>query len=207
MTPGFTWGLPQSACLRHARRYRSHPANTPQHRDTAHRAIISCTICQNLLGIVGIIIYICNMSKVTALYHIVFCTKSRRKTLPLKHAEDLYRFLWKNLENLGCYLIRIGGIQNHIHLLLDLHPSIALADVVQKIKSISSAWMKSDSRFPDFEGWAAEYYACSIAPEQKNAVAEYIKNQHAHHLDDSLDKEFATLYRYAGKQYDNRDMR
>lgn len=92
------------------------------------------------------------MSKVLAYYHIVFCTKERRMTLPLDQCEHLYRFIWKELTDNNCRLIRIGGIQNHIHMLIELHPSVALSRLMQDIKSHLGGWLKKDGRFPDFTG-------------------------------------------------------
>ncbi|MBO5269117.1 MAG: IS200/IS605 family transposase [Muribaculaceae bacterium] len=146
------------------------------------------------------------MSKVTAYYHIVFCTKRREMTIPLAYKEDLYRFIWKEIKDLKCDLIRIGGIQNHVHILLNLHPTVALATLMQNIKSHSSAWMNSDARFDSFNGWAAEYFACTISPEQKTAVIEYIKGQEQHHLCHAIDDEFKRMYRYVNLPYDERDM-
>ena len=70
------------------------------------------------------------MSKVVAYYHIVFCTKRREMTIPLQYKEDVYRFIWKIVSENKSKLIRIGGIQNHIHIFLDLHPTVALANIV-----------------------------------------------------------------------------
>jgi hypothetical protein len=66
--------------------------------------------------------------------------------------------------------------------------------------------MQSDSRFPKFTGWAAEYFASTLSPEAKNAVINYIKEQRTHHLGMHLDKEVEEMYRYAGLHYDPRDM-
>lgn len=151
--------------------------------------------------------YLCTMSKVKALYHIVFCTKSRMNTIPMEHREDLYRFIWKEIVNQQCRLLRINGIQNHLHLLIDLNPTVALATFMQNIKGHSSLWLKRDSRFPHFVGWAAEYYACTISPEQQNAVIEYIKSQPEHHNAVAFDDEIVGMYAFADLPYDDRDMK
>ena len=135
------------------------------------------------------------MSKVYALYHIVFCTRNRANTIPINHKEDLYRFIWKKLQEHKCTLIRIGGIQNHIHMLINLSPTIALSKLMQEIKSSSSGWMKNDDRFPKFNGWAAEYYAATASPEHRHHIINYIKNQEAHHNVYSPDEEFEALLR------------
>ncbi len=147
------------------------------------------------------------MSKVKALYHIVFCTKGRRMTIPPEYKEELYRFLWRKIQDNNCKLLRVGGIQNHVHLLIDLHPSVALANLVKVLKGTSSSWMKSDPRFRLFEGWAADYYGCTVSPEASTPVCEYIKNQELHHNSRDTDDEITGLYRYADLRYDERDLR
>lgn len=147
------------------------------------------------------------MSKVTAYYHIVFCTKSRAMTIPLEHCDDLYRYIWKTITNLKCELLRIGGIQNHVHMLVNLHPTIALSYFMQGVKGGSSSWMKGDGRYPEFNGWAADYYACTISPQNRNAVIDYIKFQKSHHLCKDFDNEVSGLYRYADLDLDDRDLR
>ncbi len=146
------------------------------------------------------------MSKVAAYYHIVFCTRNREMTIPFAYKEDVYRFIWKIIISYKSKLIRIGGMQNHIHILLSLHPSIALSELVKAIKSQTSGWMSTDKRFDMFDGWAAGYYASSISPNIRNSVIEYIKAQETHHHTHAIDKEFKELYNMADIEYDDRDM-
>ena len=141
------------------------------------------------------------MSKVTALYHIVFVTKNREMTISQPNEEKLYRFIWSVIKSSGSSLLRIGGIPNHIHILLNLNPTIALSTLVRDIKSRSSRWMKLSGDFPQFTSWASEYYASTISFEEKTAVIEYIKSQKKHHLGNSLDDEFGELMRGSGHDY------
>ena len=151
--------------------------------------------------------YLCSMSKVNALYHIVFCTKRREMRIEPGLLEDLYRFIWKEITVTGSRLLRIGGIQNHVHMLIDLHPAVSLAELMRNIKGHSSRWMLSDSRFRLFEGWASEYFASTIAPDDKDAVINYIKGQREHHLGQPFDVELEQLFRIVGLQLDSRDLR
>lgn len=146
------------------------------------------------------------MSKVKALYHIVFCTKCRQMSISSDFSEDLYRFIYHDIQDMGCRLIRIGGIQNHIHMLIDIHPTMSLASLMQKIKGNSSGWMQKCGKFPKFTGWAKEYYACTISPNPQNIVVEYIKNQKSHHKTNEFSFELSSLYQYADIQFDDRDM-
>ncbi len=147
------------------------------------------------------------MSKVKALYHIVFCTKRREMSIPPKLKDDVYRFIWRKIEDLNCKLIRIGGIQNHIHMLVNLHPSVSMSELMKQVKGLSSSWMQSDPRFSTFHGWAADYYACTIAPDAMDPVIEYIKNQELHHIGEPFDNEIIKLYQYSRENYDDRDLK
>ena len=138
------------------------------------------------------------MSKVIALYHIVFGTKNRSMTITNDYRKDLYRFIWKILDNNNCYLYRIGVITNHLHMLINLDPKIALADIMRDIKGLSSKWLKEDIRFPMFEGWGKEYFAATIGINEKNSVIEYINAQQSHHSVKSFDDEMKYMCEYNG---------
>ena len=146
------------------------------------------------------------MSKVLALYHIVFCTKYRKNTIPEAYQEDLYRFFWSEITAHKSKLIRIGGIGNHIHLLIDLHPTVCLANLIASVKAKSSGWMRTDARFTMFDGWAKEYYASSIGPDAKPGIIEYIKKQKEHHRKYSPDDEFRNMYHFAGLTYNDHEV-
>ena len=133
------------------------------------------------------------MSKVSALFHIVFTTKDRKNTLVNRNVEELYRYLWNRLKYKGCYLYRIGGIENHVHLLVDVSPTISLSALVNDLKANSSAWLKASGSFPAFESWSRGYYAGSISFKDRDSVIEYIKSQRIHHLGQSCEVELESL--------------
>ncbi len=74
-------------------------------------------------------------------YHIVFGTKGRVPSLDKARRDDLYRFIWGVIKERDGHLYRIGGVEDHVHILTSLHPSVALADLVKEIKTASSAWI------------------------------------------------------------------
>ncbi|MDE6485867.1 MAG: IS200/IS605 family transposase [Duncaniella sp.] len=146
------------------------------------------------------------MSKVALYYHIVFCTKGRELSIPLQYKEDLYRYIWKVLKDASTNLIRIGGIQNHIHMLINISPTVSLSKLMQSVKSLSSGWMSTDLRYKNFKGWARGYFACSVSPDRVDDVRRYIINQEMHHLGHNFSDELNELYRHAGIEPDDRDM-
>ena len=114
-------------------------------------------------------------------YHIVFATKHRVPVLLKDRRDDLYRFIWGIIKERNCHLYRIGGIEDHIHILASLHPSLALADLIKEIKTTSSVWIKREKAFPGFENWQDGYAAFTVAAKDRPGVIDYIIHQEAHH--------------------------
>jgi REP element-mobilizing transposase RayT len=93
----------------------------------------------------------------------------------------------------NCKLIRLNGVENHIHMLVELNPSIALSKFVQDIKRASSLWLSRSPNFPNFDGWCHEYCAFTKSESDKDMIINYIKNQEHHHLIMTFDDEIAGL--------------
>ena len=126
-------------------------------------------------------------------YHIIFRTKHSQKTLKSEHIEVLFKYIWGIIKNKNCHLYRINGVEDHIHILTDLHPNIALADFVRDIKTASSIFLKKSTHFPDFIGWADGYAALTYAHWDKDKLINYIKNQQEHHKTETFEAEYRRL--------------
>ena len=138
------------------------------------------------------------------LYHIVFRTKSGKKTLTQEHIKELYAYMLGTIKNKNCFLYRINGMEDHIHILSDLHPSIALADYMRDIKTASSLWLKQHEKFPAFEGWADGYAALTYAWRDKDLIVNYIKNQQEHHKKETFEEEYRKFLEAHGITIDER---
>ena len=99
-------------------------------------------------------------------YQIVFATKYRKPTISTEHDEELYKYIWGIIKNKKCKLYRINGIEDHIHIFSDLHPTVSLSDYVKDIKIASNLWMKESGKFPLFEGWQDGYGAFTYSIKQ-----------------------------------------
>ena len=69
------------------------------------------------------------------LYHLVFRTKDSLPTIKQDQSDKLYAYIAGIIKNKNSHLYRINGVENHLHILTDLHPSIALADFMREIKT------------------------------------------------------------------------
>ncbi len=127
------------------------------------------------------------------IYHIVFRTKKNERTLSISQHKELYCYVMGILKNKNCYLYRINGTDDHIHMLISLHPSIALADLMRDLKTSSSLWLKEHHGFPRFNGWADGYAALTYSNNEKESLINYIKNQQEHHKDISFKEELKGL--------------
>lgn len=126
-------------------------------------------------------------------YHIIFGTKHRKPVIPHAHCEEPYKYIWGIIKNKKCVLYRINGVEDHIHICVDLHPTISLSDLIKDIKVGSSIWMKGNEKFPDFEGWADGYGAFTHSVREKDVIINYIKNQKEHHKKENFYDEYKRL--------------
>ena len=115
------------------------------------------------------------------LYQIVFSTKNREQTLTKPNREDLYKYIGGILNNKHCHLYRINGVEDHLHIVTHLHPSVALAALIKDIKLASSDYIKKDDIFKKFNGWQDGYGAFTYSIKEKNRLIEYVINQEEHH--------------------------
>ncbi len=136
--------------------------------------------------------------------HIVFGTKYRQPTIVEEHEKALYKYIWGVINGHKCHLYRINGMEDHLHILSDLHPSVCLADYVKDIKVSSSIWMKASGLFPDFIGWQSGYGAFSVNHYGKNNVINYIINQKQHHFIETFEKEYKRLLKEHEIEFDER---
>ena len=137
-------------------------------------------------------------------YQIVFATKYRQPTIAEEHCRDLYKYIWGVIQNKKCKLYRINGVEDHIHIFSDLHPSIALADYVKDIKVASSLWMKESGKFPDFIGWQDGYGAFTYNIRQRDMIINYIKKQKEHHRKETFYDEYRRLLLENGVEFDEK---
>ena len=141
------------------------------------------------------------MSKVVSLHHIIINTKGRQMTIAPDHCEDMYRFITSVIKRNNCVLYRIGGIENHIHMLIDLTSTVSLSHLMWDIKRSSSDWAKQCGLFPLFNGWGKEYGAFSISASHKDAVIAYIVGQPEHHKRVSFDDEYQRIAERNGVEW------
>ena len=140
-------------------------------------------------------------------YHIVFSTKGRIPALSKGRSSELYKYIWGFLKNNNCFLYRIGGIEDHIHILTSLHQSVALSDLIRDLKTSSNHWIKQEKIFKNFIGWQDDYGAFTKSHSERDEVIQYIKNQEVHHKKESSLSEFKRLLTQEGIEWNEKYLR
>ena len=141
------------------------------------------------------------MSAVSSMFHVVINTYRRQMTIPDETSEHLYRYIWSIIKSRNSRLYRINGTGNHIHMLIELPPTLALSDLVRDIKQGSSKWAKQQSYFPQFSGWGKEYGAFSCSQRDKASVVNYIINQREHHKSRTFEDEYRGIIEEYGLEW------
>ena len=138
------------------------------------------------------------------LHHIVFCTYNRKYSLPEDQQEALFKFIWGIIKRRKGVLYRINGMENHVHILCDLHPTVALSDLIKEIKTASNVWMKETGKYPEYTSWSEGSCALTYAYRDKKMILNYIKNQKIHHKKVSFEEEYRSLLKEHGVEVDER---
>jgi putative transposase len=133
------------------------------------------------------------------LCHIVYGTKERRPLIDERFQPRLYEYVGGTIRALKAVCLEIGGVEDHVHILVKMSPTIAVSDFLEKLKSNSSKWAKSVNR--DF-GWQGGYAAFSVSESQVERVRHYIQNQGEHHRKSSFEEEMVALLQAHGVAYD-----
>jgi REP element-mobilizing transposase RayT len=118
--------------------------------------------------------------------------------------KEFFGYTMGIIKSKNCVLYRINAVEDHVHFLSDLHPSVALADYMREIKSSTSVWIKGKLIFPNFLGWADGYAALTYSWGEKDNIVNYIKNQQEHHKKESFIEEYGRLMKEYGIKIDDR---
>lgn len=138
------------------------------------------------------------------IYQIVFSTKHRERVMTKKNRDELFKYIWGIIKNKNCHLYRINGIEDHLHIVTHLHPSVSLASLVKDIKVASSIYIKEQNLFDGFIGWQDGYGAFTYTVKEKDRLIEYVKNQEEHHKIKTFKDEYIELLKEHEIEFDEK---
>jgi REP element-mobilizing transposase RayT len=136
------------------------------------------------------------------LVHIVFSTKGRYRFIRGEHEARLYEYIGGAIRGMRCVCLEIGGVEDHIHILVKLRPTLNVSKFLEELKPSVTKWARSIIH-PKFE-WQDGYGAFSVGESQIPSVRSYIRNQKEHHQNQMFEDEFKGMLKKAGIEYDEK---
>ena len=126
-------------------------------------------------------------------FHVIFSTKNREPWIRPDIESRVWSYLGGIARENDMKAILIGGIENHVHLLLGLPPTVAVSKAVQVIKGGSSAWLKDTFPWAREFGWQDGYGAFTVSKSLVPEVEDYILNQREHHRMKTFEEEYRAV--------------
>lgn len=139
----------------------------------------------------------------TQLYiHIVFVVKGRQNLIFEKHREELEKYICGIITNKNSKPLAIYCNPDHTHILIGIHPSVSISDIVRDIKANSSKFINEKKWITGKFSWQDGFGAFTYARSQIDAVAKYILNQPVHHKKKTFKEEYIELLEKFNVDYD-----
>jgi putative transposase len=136
-------------------------------------------------------------------YHLVFSTKNRESLIGQDWRARLHEYLGGTIRGLGGFPEGVGGVTDHVHLLVGLKATHCLSDVMRELKKTSSTWVHDQIGLRAF-AWQEGYAAFTVSATARAAVKSYVGRQEEHHRVRSFREELVEMLQKAGVEYDPR---
>ncbi len=136
--------------------------------------------------------------------HAVFSTTDRcpfLTNIDLRHS--LHGYLGEISKRLDCAPLRVGGVEDHVHILARLSRTVTQADWIKELKRASSLWLKSQPSLAGFS-WQGGYGCFSVSVSNLETVTAYIENQEEHHKKLTFQHELRALLKKHGEAWDEK---
>ena len=136
--------------------------------------------------------------------HLVFSTKHREPLILSCIEDNLHRYLGSVCNELKCLNFKVGGYLDHVHILCNLHQTMAVCDLVKNLKIQSSHWMKKQGPAFEYFYWQDGYGAFSVGRTEMPRMLHYVGNQKPHHQSVDYQDEFRAITKENGMTLDER---
>ena len=135
---------------------------------------------------------------------VVFAVRYRAALLAPEWRENLFKYMTAIIKEDGHKPLAVGGVDNHVHILLGFRPTQSLSAFVLKLKRNTSEWINKEGFTRNVFRWQEGFGAFSYSKSQIPGVIRYIMNQEAHHVKQSFRDEYVGILEKNGVEYDER---
>lgn len=135
-------------------------------------------------------------------YHLIWSTKNREPLINEIIENSLYRYISGIIYGKKGLAIQIGGMADHIHILLKTGPDNNISQIVKEVKVSSTKWVRQSFQKTQGFSWQEGYGVFSVSKSNIHIVQKYIQNQKEHHRVSSFEKELIGLIERHEIEYD-----
>ncbi|MBE2229526.1 MAG: IS200/IS605 family transposase [Chitinophagaceae bacterium] len=130
--------------------------------------------------------------------HAVWSTRERRPFIEPAVEKAIYQYLASQLEEAGCMVRIVNGMEDHVHCLFRQNPMLSVSDTIKRVKSTSSNWINHQRMLPEKFGWQKGYAVYSVGSSGLEWIQHYIMEQKVHHRHKTYREEMAHFMRMHG---------
>ena len=138
------------------------------------------------------------------LLHLIFSTKNRQPFIDSNIENELHAYMSSICIANGCHVHKIGGVEDHVHLFVNLSRTVSISNLLEEIKRNSSKWIKTKGQNYQNFLWQKGFGAFSVSMSQLDVVTEYIANQKEHHKKKTFQEEFRQFLKLNNIIFDER---
>jgi len=128
--------------------------------------------------------------------HVIWSVHQREALLSKPVRKVLFVHMQKDGGEKGLKIMAIGGVEDHIHCLLQIMPAQNLLHVIKSIKTASSNWLNENKLLSGAFEWEEGYAAYSVSPSGVKQVIDYIGKQEDYHQSKTLENELEIVDRF-----------
>lgn len=136
--------------------------------------------------------------------HYVWSTKNRMPLINSSIEQRLWAYIAGIANQRGIKSIKIGGMEDHVHVVLELAKDMTISDTAKHLKGHSSRWMNKEGLASEHFTWQDGFGAFSVSPSSLGALVDYVENQREHHKIRTFQEEYLEFLNKHGVKYDDR---
>ena len=137
-------------------------------------------------------------------YHIIFSTKNRQRWITSEFDQRIWQYLGGIARDNDMHARQIGGVEDHVHIVVGISPTIAVSKAVQLLKGTSSKWIhETFLSLGDFQ-WQDGYGAFTVSKSGLIDVVKYVTDQREHHRTRTFQEEYLAFLKKHGIGFDER---
>ena len=136
--------------------------------------------------------------------HFIFAVKHRRALINDSWKSNLFAVIGNLINKTGCRTITVNGVEDHVHCLIEVKPSLSASFVMKNAKAKSSKWVNENGLLDSKFEWQSGFGAFSYSKSQVPGVVKYIQNQEEHHKKFTFQQEYVQFLEKFEVEYDER---